>query len=176
MRSALAAIQEKLKPRCNDVRWIPDQQLHLTVKFLGDVPDGELDTTAAALAMAAGASQPFEMEITGCGGFPPSGSVRIVWTGVKEESGSLQRCVESVEEALESAGFPRERRPFSAHITIGRVRMDRSVGRLRSVMDACSFRPVKQEVSSLTLMSSVLSPKGPAYTPVSVARLSRINP
>ncbi|MCH8242825.1 MAG: hypothetical protein IH897_09470 [Planctomycetes bacterium] len=83
----------------------------------------------------------------------------------------MTQCVAAVEDELESLGFPRERRAFSPHITIGRVRSDDSDGRIRSAVDEAAYENMAQTVKSLTLMSSVLSPKGPAYSVVSRANL-----
>ena len=171
VRAALGKVQADLDGAHRGVRWIPSEQLHLTVKFLGEVPDRDVAQVAEAVARAAGRATPFDMQVAGCGCFPPGGSVRIVWAGASESSGALLQCAEAVEGELEEMGFPRERRPFSSHITIGRVREDRSRGRLRSVVEVHTFSPMEQSVLSVTLMSSVLSPKGPTYTAVSTSKL-----
>ena len=171
VRAALTDAQNRLRETCQGVRWIPARQLHVTLRFLGEVPDPDVTGVAEAVARAASQAKPFTMDLSGCGCFPPRGPVRIVWVGLREEGGALLRCAEAVERELESAGFPRERRPFSAHITIGRVREDRSHGQTRMAVEACAFGPVPQAVESITLMSSVLSPKGPTYTAVSTTNL-----
>lgn len=172
-RSAIGRVQDSLRPRCEDVRWIPPGQLHLTVKFLGEVADRDVPGTIDAVSRAAGTSEPFDMELSGCGCFPPGGSVRIVWVGGHEPTGALSGCVEHIERELEPLGFPRERRPFSPHTTIGRVREDRTNGRLRSAVDSAKFGPAALSVSSVTVMSSVLSPRGPDYAPVATIPLGR---
>ena len=166
IRSVLENVQAALRPKCDGVRWVRPEQLHLTAKFLGEVPDGKVSAVAEAVARAAAAVTSFTMEVSGCGCFPPRGAVRIVWVGLREEAGALARCVETVEEELQKIGFSRERRPFSPHVTIGRVREGRSHGGIRSAAEAFTFGPTEQAVSSITLMSSVLSPKGPTYTAV----------
>jgi len=171
VRAALAQAQAALRPNCEGVRWVAPQNLHLTVKFLGEVPDREVTGVTDAVAHAAADAAPFDLQIDECGCFPLRGLVRIVWVGAVETSGALLRCVEGVEKRLEDAGYPRERKRFSPHITIGRVREDRSGGRLRSVVEGHVLDRLDQSVSTLTLMSSVLSPKGPTYMPVSKTKL-----
>ena len=171
VRSALGKAQTDLKAQCDGVRWILQHQVHMTVKFLGDAPDGDVAKIGEAVAKAAAGSRPFSFEIAGCGCFPPRGSVRIVWAGANEPSGALLQCVEALENEMESLGFPRERKRFSPHLTIGRVREDRSGGQIRAAADAHSYPSMNQSVVSLTLMSSVLSPQGPTYTPVTTAKL-----
>lgn len=170
-RAGLEAVQRRLAPRCPDVRWVPKDQLHLTVQFLGDVPDGDVAAIGQALSSGAKSVAGFEMGIEGCGVFPPRGPVRIVWAGANEPSGTMPRCVAEVHAALRAVGYPPEDRPWSPHITIGRVKEDRSGGRLREMVEVCACGPWLTRVDSVTLMSSVLSPKGPTYTPVSAAKL-----
>jgi 2'-5' RNA ligase len=92
---------------------------------------------------------------------------------VQDQAGALLRCVEAVETDLEAVGFERERRRFSAHITLGRLREDRSAGSLRGAVEATNLEAIDQDVTSLVLMSSILSPKGPTYSIVSRAMLSK---
>jgi len=165
-RTAITRWQDGVRPRCDGVRWIPLVQLHLTVKFLGDVRDQDVLDLSHAIRRASTVSGPFELRVSGCGCFPPRGAVRIVWVGAKEESGVLRRLVEAVEDECESAGFPREAKPFSPHITIGRVRDDRSGGKLRAIVEAGSLPERVQSVKMLSLMESVLAPKGPTYTSI----------
>ena len=172
MRDALQEVQDALGRAADGVRWVRPEQLHLTVKFLGEAPDGEVSRVAEAVARSAARSRPFEMQLAECGCFPPRGPVRIVWVGTHDESGALQECVNAVEEELEGVGFPRESRPFSAHLTIGRTKEGRSAGGVRSAVESGKVKPVRQSVGELTLMSSVLSPKGPSYSVVTRAKLS----
>jgi len=166
-RTRLARVQDSLKPQCRGVKWIPSHQLHLTVKFLGEVPDGKVSDVSGALARAAASSARCTLELHDAGCFPPRGSVRIVWAGGSEPTGALKKCVGAVEDELYTLGFERERRPFSPHITIGRVRQDDSNGRIRDAVSSVSYQDMTQDVHELTLMSSVLSPKGPTYAAVS---------
>ncbi len=171
VRKALSETQAGLKRTCPDVRWIAAEQLHLTVKFLGEVADGDVAEISGAMKRAAAESKPFVMSTGECGCFPERGSVRIVWVRAMEEIGLLAGCVAAVEAQIEPLGFPREHRPFAAHITIGRVREGHSHGRVRESVQAHRCRVVEQNVSSLTLMSSALSPTGSTYTAVSRAKL-----
>ena len=171
VRKALSDTQAALKRVSQDVKWIPPEQLHLTVKFLGDVADVDVAEVSKAMTKATAAAQPFAMQTGECGCFPERGAVRIVWTKAMDVSGHLAGCVAAVEAQIEPLGFTREDRTFAAHITIGRVREDRSRGKLRELVQVQRGKVVEQDVMSLTLMSSVLSPKGSTYTAVSRAKL-----
>ena len=172
VKAILQKVQEQLSRSCTGVRWLPGEQLHLTAKFLGDVADERVSAVCDGVASAASAQAgAFDMRVFGCGCFPPRDPVRIVWVGAQEASGALLRCVDALETQLERQGFPRGDRPFSPHITIGRAGRDRSAGRLRGAVGACSFEPVAQRVISIAVKSSVLSPQGPTYARVSTANL-----
>jgi len=173
VRSALQNVQSRLGASCQGVRWIPAEQLHVTLKFLGDVRDGDVPAVAEAMAGAVAGVTPFEVEVAGCGCFPPRGPARIVWAGLREDTGTLPRMAADVDAAMEHLGFERERRPFSGHITIGRVREDRPQSGIREATQASAYDPVSQTVGAVTLMSSVLSPKGPTYTAVRTVTLGQ---
>lgn len=169
LRASLSEAQRKLRRECPDVKWVDPGQLHLTAKFLGEVPDEQVEEITEAVRASAGEASPFSMEIAGLGCFPPGGGVRVIWAGIDEPSGALRRCVGWLEEYVELVGVPRENRPFSAHVTLGRVRFDRSSGAIRSRVASARLAPRLQEVCSLTLMSSALSPQGPIYATVASA-------
>ena len=171
VRAGLARVQAKLARTCEKVRWIPSEQLHLTVKFLGEVPESDVTAVSEALARASVRAAPCTMEIAATGCFPTGGPVRIVWAGVRDTPEALNQCVETVTSELAQIGFAPERRPWSAHITLGRVRDDRTGGRIRAAVDAMSLEAMEQPVEAVTLMSSVLSAKGPTYAVVSSASL-----
>lgn len=173
VQSALARVQASLGKTFSDVRWTQPDRMHLTVKFLGDVADSDVDSTARAVRDVAANGSRFELVVEGTGCFPPQGFVKIVWAGVREETGSLLETAKQLDEALLPLGFPQELRPFSPHLTLARIRRDESDGALRTAVDACTFAPVRQAVSKLTVMSSVLSRNGPTYTPICTAQLGR---
>ncbi|MBI3834253.1 MAG: RNA 2',3'-cyclic phosphodiesterase [Planctomycetes bacterium] len=171
VRAAIATLVDRLKKRCAGVRWISATQWHLTVKFLGEVPDGDVDAVCAAVASVARASDPFGLQTHDCGCFPPRGGVRIVWAGVEDVGGRLLRCVEAVENEIDQLGFAREQRPFAAHVTVGRVKEDSSRGRIREAVKNDKLQTIEQEVTELVVMSSVLRPTGSEYSVVSRAKL-----
>jgi len=163
LRKSLRGLQDDLRKRCPGVRWTPPEQLHITVKFLGEVEDQRVPEIVAGLEKAAALCKPFDLRVVNAGCFPPRGDVRIVWAGVEDAAGVVAGCAGVVDAALEVVGFSRESRAFSAHITIGRVREDRSSGRLREFVESAKWGPQEQEINEIRLMSSVLSPRGSVY-------------
>jgi 2'-5' RNA ligase len=172
VRRALSRLQSAIAPACDGVRWIPADQLHLTVSFLGEVRDRDVPEVCEAVQRAA-LRPPFTIVANGAGCFPEKGPVRIVWAGARCDSQAMVQCVEAVTAELEQVGYPRERRPWSAHVTLGRVREDRSRGGIRTAVEAARLDPVQQPVNAVCVMCAVLSPKGPTYSVVSTSNLGR---
>lgn len=170
VRAALARVQKSLADSCPGVRWVRPELLHLTVKFLGEVPGGQVMEVVQAVEQAGAACEPFDLAASVCGCFPERGSVRVVWAGHPQANTRLAACVEAVEGQMAAIGFPREGRAFSPHITLGRVNEDRSRGEIRKKVAAAKMEPVAQIVRSFTLMSSVLGRGGPSYSAVSKSK------
>ena len=166
IRDELAKAQHALREFDRLVRWTRDNQMHLTLKFLGEVPDAQVDEIRLAVESAASGSAAFGLTMSGTGCFPPQGQARVVWMGLLDESGSLKDCQRRVEDELNEIGFPPERRPFSAHLTLGRVRDDRSGGQLRTAVEAIDVSPIRQTIDSVVLMRSELLPEGARYSQV----------
>lgn len=166
VRATLVEVQSGLRRWSKTVRWVDPSQLHLTVKFLGEAAESTESAIRTGLDRCAASSSAFDLTLTHAGCFPPRGPVRIVWVGAEEPSGALESVVGAVETETERLGFAREPRPFSPHLTVGRVREDSSAGKLRGEVVGGVVRAVSQSVESLTLMSSTLSAKGSSYSVV----------
>jgi len=104
------------------VRWVRPENIHLTLKFLGEISEEQAPQIASALAQVARLRRPFRIEPEGLGAFPSPERARVLWAGVGKGSASLEELAAAVEEALFPLGFGREQRPFRAHLTLGRAR------------------------------------------------------
>jgi len=162
-KAQLAQILDELRNESADVRWVSADSLHLTLKFLGEVADGDVDSVRTALARAAGTIPVFQMTVRGFGTFPAKTRARVFWIGV-EGPAELYQLRESVEREIAPLGFPTEKRSFQAHITLGRVRAN---GRVDSTTVDRMARHVGYNavttVRSADLMRSYLSPHGARY-------------
>jgi 2'-5' RNA ligase len=177
IRRALADAQRRLRPVCEGVRWVEPALLHLTIKFLGEVPDGRVSSIAAGLRSAVAELAPFDMAVAGCGCFPPRGDVRVIWAGVHEPDGLLAGCARAIDEQMATLGFAVESRPFAAHVTLGRLRDDPSRGRMRDRVAAVALPAgLSQRVEAVSLMASTLSSTGPSYATVATAPLTHTKP
>lgn len=167
IRQRLAAAQERLRGSVSGVKWVEPGILHLTLKFLGEIDEGAVDGVAGAMADAAAGVSPFEVRVAGLGAFPPHGAPRVVWAGLADPSGSLQALHDTLDRGLEPLGIEPEGRPFTAHLTIGRVKEPRGAQALRALIEKQA--PAEfgvQRVEELVLFRSVLSSSGPTYTPL----------
>jgi 2'-5' RNA ligase len=159
-------IEDELRGAGADVKWVAPRNIHITLKFLGNVGPEELADLRAALAASLGGGEAFDMTLCGMGTFPPGRkSVRVVWVGITGGTERLAEAAAKAEDACVKLGFPKEARPFSPHLTIGRVRSES--GRATELADRVAkltFNSLKVKIDRVNLMRSELSPKGPTYT------------
>jgi 2'-5' RNA ligase len=173
VRAALGDAQATLRAACAraDVRWAAPTQFHLTLKFLGQVADERVPEVAAALAPVAGATAPIVLAAAGLGGFPSPSRPRVLWTGVRAGVAELGVLAAAIDRALAPLGFPLEGRPFRGHVTIGRVRSPKGLGRLAAALRrAAEVQLGSWTAREVVLYQSKLRPTGAVYE--AVARLS----
>jgi len=139
--------------------------LHLTLKFLGSVPEANIEPVAGALREASVGMSPFEARIRGLGAFPSAGRPRVLWAGVADGAAQMTELARRVDTALVALGFAREERPFSPHITLGRVRRPARDPALTDALGRGATRELgRMPVPSVSLMRSELNPQGARYT------------
>jgi 2'-5' RNA ligase len=165
IKKEMAELQRRLKGSGVDAGWTRPEGIHLTLKFLGEVPESRLPEIMAALADAARDINAFRLDVGGVGTFPNPRSARVVWVGVSGEVEKLARLQTAVEDAMAGLGFEREKRAFTPHLTLGRIKYiharEQWVQALESVKDA---KLPSIEVKSVSLMKSELKPSGAVYT------------
>ncbi len=159
------------------VRWVRPEGVHLTLKFLGDIPASQIEAVGVAMRDAAKESSPFHLALGTLGAFPNLGRARVLWCGVQGDKGSLSQLQERTETGLEAVGYPRENRPFSPHITLGRLReggRPPDVDLLQQALDACAPRLHDWWlVEDVCLMQTVLMPGGSRYEVIATATLDK---
>ena len=159
--------------RIRGLRTVSPEGLHLTLKFLGDVPESELPSIHSTISLAAGPHGPLLVEVGGFGAYPNESSPRVLWLGV-EISEALLSLRTDLEDRLASLGFERDRREWSPHLTLGRARDRASKSDLRrAIRTLTAMPPVSEsmEVSSVSLVRSTLLPGGAAYRTLSSVTL-----
>jgi 2'-5' RNA ligase len=146
------------------VRWIKTESIHITLKFLGEIEQDLLDKVKLSLKPISEIFHPFVVTILGCGAFPDQRRPRVIWLGIEtKEKNELLKLYEWIESRLESLGFKKERRKFSAHLTIGRIKFPRNMESLFNYMDINPFPPKQFLVKEIVLMQSILKSSGAEY-------------
>lgn len=169
---ALDAFAADLREASPALKVVATDALHLTLKFLGDTEEGLVPEIRTAMTEAIGDLHPFEIRVKGTGAFPSLGRMNVIWVGV-DGTEPLRRVAEALEASLESLGFPREDRPWKAHVTIARVKGHSDLNRARQLVEAhASDAFGSRTVVAVHLKKSVLTPQGARYTVVETVPFS----
>ncbi|MFA5864124.1 MAG: RNA 2',3'-cyclic phosphodiesterase [Phycisphaerae bacterium] len=166
IKDKLQSAQQLFKGLSGKVGWCSRQQMHLTIKFLGEVGEEALPQVIEGLKAAAREIPPFGFSLEQLGAFPSTGQPRVLWVGIKlcEPLNKLQQLIEQNCTLL---GFPPEDRHFTPHLTLGRVKDRIDTKAYRRVLDENkNFTAGIQEVDTVTLFSSQLQPTGAVYMPI----------
>ena len=172
IRRSLSALQRELARAGADIKWVEPQNLHVTLKFLGEITDEQRRALEQRLGEVACGEAAFALGLDRAGAFPSLSSPRVVWVGLGEGKARAIRLSERLEQDCVGLGLRKEERPFAAHVTLGRVRTPRRQAELVRALHACAWRaPESWTVTALGLYQSVLGSGGPAYTTLAEVRL-----
>ena len=149
------------------VSWSRDGNLHLTLKFLGEIPRTSVGDFSTAASRAVAGLTPFSILLEHTGVFPKHGQPRVLWIGIGDSSGRLAELHERLENDSAQAGFEKEGRPFHPHLTIARARQPHHASALAAAHQLLEFEPQEIAVSELSVIRSELSSAGSKYTVVS---------
>jgi len=170
VRHAIRHYQEPLKDEGADIRWVRTESIHLTLKFLGEVPVDQKDEILKAAVQAVKSVQPFTVTLSGTGGFPDRKNPRVLWVGILRGAQELTDLSIRLNNALIPLGFEMDKRPFKAHLTLGRVRSMRGVSSvIERMADPFESEPFK--VNEINLFKSDLNPTGAVYTVLGCAKM-----
>jgi len=169
-------VQEQLQEHIGRLRkQIPDaaaswsrvENIHLTLKFFGNVAVDRIPSISAAASRAVAEFSTFPIAIGNTGVFPRPSRAQVLWIGVTDISGKLSALQERLENECAAEGFPKEDRAYRPHLTIARIRKPEGVRRLADAHLQMQFNPTEIELKELILFRSELSPKGSKYTAIS---------
>jgi 2'-5' RNA ligase len=163
LKQSLAGVSNSLKETGADVKWVRERNLHITLKFLGATGEERVEEIISSLRKKLSPSPSFYIRIGEVGSFPAGRHPRVIWIGI-QDYGSLKEIYHAVEAVMTQFGYPPEDRPFSPHLTIGRIRSPRKVIELTRRME--EFRTTdfgEFKVEGVALMKSELKPGGAEY-------------
>ncbi len=171
IKSSIDKIIRTVSGDSRGIRWVPTENMHLTLKFLGEVKEELIPEIVRRLVLIGGHYQRFSVGIRGTGAFPNFRNPNVLWVGV-DESGALERLFGEIDASLSEIGFERENRKFSPHLTIARVKDRRGIDPL--IKELATFKEAffgTIEVREILLMKSVLKPSGAEYSRAAVVEL-----
>lgn len=164
VRDQAGRLQQIMMRRCAGVRWVKPEQMHLTLKFLGETKADKIRTILTMLDRMTWGIAPFVLDIGGIGAFPNPRNPKVIWAGIGVEA-RLVDFQQRIDTELEQLGFPKEKREFSPHLTLGRVKD----GTYRKELVGCIEQHSTEhigivEVSQVVFFRSELTPSGPIYS------------
>jgi 2'-5' RNA ligase len=168
VKQQIGDIGAGLRPLSRSVRWVRPESLHLTLKFLGEISQERLPGIFTALSENLPGRASFDLVLADLGGFPNLRRPRVLWVGVEQGEEQLKGLQEMVEEAMVQCGFDRERRAFSPHLTIGRVKSAQGLEAVLDRLPSISYRSDRIAVSAVKVMRSQLKPTGAEYSALQV--------
>lgn len=157
----------------DNIAWVKEENLHLTLKFLGEATERRLAPLKSGLSESLEQWEAFNISLKGAGGFPNLVRPRVLWIGVTEGRKNLRTLANSADEATRPLGFSPEQRDFSAHLTVGRVKGTTLSASLLGKLSSCAFEAKDVIVSEVVLFQSELAPGGSIYTPLASFELKR---
>ena len=152
--------------------WTKPDNIHVTLKFLGDIPQSRVESLSMAAANACKGLESFPISVQGTGVFPTRGKQRVLWIGIEDLEGKLGGLYRRLEEECSKTGFKREERPFHPHLTLARLRKPEGARLLAETHTQLGFEPIEFLVSELLVIRSELSSAGSKYTTISRHKLS----
>lgn len=171
----LKTLQNKLINECpGKIAWVKPENIHLTLKFLGEIEEGRWEQIFLSLKDVASRYSPFNVFVKGLGCFPRIENPRVVWAGITCEGDKLFSLQKDVDKCLNEFGFPEDKREYHAHLTLGRIKVLKERMRWKEIVR--SFRDVEVgtlNVEKTVLFKSTLKPAGAVYTVLGEAFLRR---
>jgi RNA 2',3'-cyclic 3'-phosphodiesterase len=154
----------ELRNYAPDIRWVRAANLHLTLRFLGDITKDSISRLADEIRDNIKEFGPFQISLSGLGGFPNLKRARVIWVGGGQGNDRLYELAPHVEKACINCGFGNTDKPFSSHLTIGRVKFPKGHEKLISAIESMTYETPVFEVTDVAIFKSDLLPAGPKYT------------
>jgi len=171
VKRKIEEVQTPLKKTDTFVSWVKPGNVHITLKFLGEVGEERIEDVFHGTEKALKESKVFNLSLKDLGCFPNLRRPRVVWVGVDQGKDDLSQMQKQIEEELFKLRFPKEQRPFSAHLTIGRVKSPRNMENLTGLIETMKFETEEVKVDEVVVMKSQLHPQGAIYTPLKKIKL-----
>ncbi len=165
VKTKIEDIQNKLKSSASDVRWVRAESIHLTLKFLGTIAEEQISEIYESIEQCCTTSVPFALTVNTLGAFPNEKNPRVIWIGTEDSTGTLASLQQCVEKKLSTIGFKEEKRAFSPHLTLGRIKSPK--GKRELMQRLAEYKNCEcgtSEAQEVCLFKSDLKPGGAIHT------------
>lgn len=174
-------LDDDLKPKINKIikefkeidtkiKYVELANLHLTLKFFGDIDTNGLDLINKAIANVVSEFKPFTIKISGCGAFPNNNRIKVIWVGIEDDT-ILKDLHDKLDKEFSKIGFDKDKK-FSTHLTIGRMKSGKNKNQVKSTIEKFSdFEIGEMEVTNISFKKSTLTPSGPIYEDMEIFEL-----
>lgn len=164
LRAAMSKLTIELRKSGGKVKWVEEENFHITLKFLGNTPEERVPAIEKAMSDSLQSFLSFRIDLGGLGGFPNLIRPRVFWVGIQKGAKHLENIAKSIDEASSRLGYEKEIKRFRSHLTIGRVKDSGNLqGLIEKINNHSGFKPGGMEVKEIHLIQSRLSKKGPQY-------------
>lgn len=163
VRDRIDGIISDLKSRGGKVKWVEPKNIHLTIKFLGNTEESEVEHIKSQLDQVTKGSKPIESNLTRLGGFPNLKRPRVIWVDIEKNRENIITLARDVDSALVDIGFEKDDKPFKPHLTLGRVKDNHGLNELTEYLSHYTMKEIPLLFDSLCLIQSTLTQKGPYY-------------
>ena len=178
IKKRLSDLQDQLRASGAEVKWVEPQNIHLTLKFLGERDEKKIEKIMAVLDDTVKGKLRFSIRISQLGAFPRIDSPRVIWVGISQGEEETKIIAQELEEKIARLGIPKEDRPFSSHITLGRTRSAKNLENLVRELNNAGVNwkteGLEFTVNQITLFKSTLTSRGPTYETLKEAALKTI--
>jgi len=175
LKESLGEFQARLKKAQADVKWVRPASLHITLRFLGYLTPEEVEKAGKALEKVAQKFSPFTIQLEGYGTFPERGRPRVIWTGITLGKDQLAQISQQLEKCLDDFGFPPADKPFSPHLTLGRIKTGKNLNNLIEYLNKEGNKIYgKFLAKSIILFKSELRPEGARYSVIKQVGLGNL--
>lgn len=164
LKHKIMDIQKKLTGTYNKIKWVKKENLHITLKFIGEVSKDLTSEILKHTNVAVQEINSFPYTINKIGAFPKIKHPKVIWVGCKKKNSEIHKMFHKIEKSLQSINIKKEKRDFHSHITIGRTKKFKNKNKLIKLLKKVKFPTYSMKVENLTLYKSNLSPQGPIYT------------
>ena len=171
VKEIIKALVDNFKTLNLDLKWVEIKNIHLTLKFLGDVSPEKIEKTTSILKECLSDIKPIATHLTSLGTFPPHRNPRVFWIGLDDSKRNLTQLAEKLEGKLGSIGFAPEERDFKAHVTLARIKSMKNMSLFQQKIETFRLPEQTFTLKDIVLFKSVLTPTGPIYEPIQTFHL-----